>query len=407
MMKQKYIQEEDYDGAQTCKTEVEDIKLSLIHELESYGLRIDQNGVIYSARVDVKDSGLELAQSNIGSKISSLNSISCSLDSVSANAPSLSSKGAQAQSPRENQHIEIPNDVNVEPASVPDLNVPSSKPESIDANLLSPQKNTVVIRSGSPLLPAQQKMLEEGKLDKDITAQPPLELKVKPVITRTGSPMLPAQQKLLEGKGKPNSPNESESMPQITRTGSPMLPAQKVLLSKKERNPGEEKKVLGDNANGTPALISNSKNAPNGLAEPEALSASQLEKFSTCIDVFQLFVVEHTLSMNFKCREYGLAEISTKIAEWKKNGQGSDITLTLLVQAATQLAGYCLEDSREKTSLLTLAVLNQLLGKMLIKSIEMASKENEGQIYNSFANLVNSLIIKAGDTNPRIKSVIY
>ena len=39
----------------------------------------------------------------------------------------------------------------------------------------------------------------------------------------------------------------------------------------------------------------------------------------------------------------------------------------------------------------------------------MATKDglNEGQIYNSFANLITSLIIKAGDTNPRIKSVTY
>jgi hypothetical protein len=369
MEKEKFIQDEDYDGAQNCKKQVEDIKLGLIDELESYGLEIDQNGVIYSKDQTYKtDSGLELEKSNLAST-----------DSIHKSNPSIASpllSPERVSSPKEIQSKD-PEPERAKSLPALDEKIPSVTQESVVNHLAPlPQKNAISTRSGSPLLPAQQKLLEEGKID-------------------------------IAPEDKPQSPKEMKSKDIITRSGSPMLPAQQKNLLKQGNNPEEAIKNLKDKVKETRTQISN---APVDLTEPEPLSASQLEQFSACIDIFELLVVQHTLSINFKSREYGLAQISNKIAEWEKNGKRSDLSLSSLCKAATQLAGYCLDDSREKSSLLTLGVLSQLLGMVYLDlSPDAASQDggNDSQIYNSFANLINSLVTKAGDTNPRIKSVRY
>lgn len=432
MEKEKYIQAEDYDEAQRCKTEIEDIKLSLIERLESFGMRIDQNGVIYSESMDRKDSALELTKSNL----SITTSLRTSSDSVISKAenPSSSSLPAVANRVQSPQGKHPAGDAlivvisePIKPTASTLLEEKTSNTQAVsndDPRSLSPQqhKKAVLARTGSPLLPAQQKLLEEGTRDESILEKPksPL-LEPPPKITRTGSPLLPAQEKMLNDGlldqkvlEKPKSPPESKLKPMIARTGSPLLPAQQKLLSKNGNNPEFETNISSKpdtfevTKEKSKAQMSNVKNTPKDLSEPEALSAFQLEQFAACIDVFQLFVVQHTLSINFKCREYGLAEISNKIIEWSKQGKSSSLALSSLCKATMQLVGCCLEDSREKSSLLTLSVVKQLLGKHSINLyIETVAQDggDDSQIYNSFTNSINSLISKAGDSNPRIKSV--
>ena len=346
MEKEKYILNEDYDQAQICKTEIEGIKSSLIKQLQSFGLDIDHNGVIYST--DKIDSVLVESKSVKSSKADSLNSdLTCTTSSMSSIARPLSDS--------------LQEKLTETPMVVPDGKVNTEK---LSSTLSSTQISDALI--------PQETLKIVGTSDKNTNLEIPNQPQKIPILTRTGSPMLPAQQKLLEAGlnateilEKPQSPIETKSkpvsVPVMTRTGSPILPAQQKLLNQPQETFQKEDKKLYDTGK------AENKNIPKDLTEPDALSTIQMEQFSTCIDIFQLFVVQHTLSINFKNREFGLAEISNKLVEWNKNRNSSDIDLLSISKATIQLAAHCLEDSREKSSLQTLNVLDQLFGKSFKK----------------------------------------
>ena len=217
----------------------------------------------------------------------------------------------------------------------------------------------------------------------------------------------------------PNKPNQNDSPFGISLVG----PVDDIPLKKPSElvQPNYSSVRLGEIPQSLPKVHNGNlvKGLPDGLEDPGVLSVDQQGKYSIAIDVFGLILVQCALTIKFKCKEWSLAELIVKLSEWdtksmkldriqgKKSPKTSqtpnagdwidNTDLSTLVRASMQIISYCMDDTREKTTLLNLQFWNKLMD-----IIEKYNAQDVG-IFGNIRDHFQTLFMKAGDTNPRIK----
>lgn len=172
------------------------------------------------------------------------------------------------------------------------------------------------------------------------------------------------------------------------------------------------------------------------IDEPEELSDVELSLYVPSIEIFGKRLVQCLLSRKFKLREISIYQVIEVLSKWEKCHRGtckdislpklpipihtsnpkddSEIHLSLLdkqqiqesIKSATreslvksiyQIVQVCLEDGREKSSMLTLSLLDEFLHLSARQGIAVSL------VYKYLEDIVPSLSNKSSDTNPRVK----
>lgn len=318
-------------------------------------------------------------------------------------------------------------------SDVPVVATEPQKPASPQTAKLSENTATQIIKPLSPPPPSQP------------IVEPPPRVptpKVEIANPRTGSPPLPAYAKNKQAQ-MTEYPDGVDPASMIPKGGSqpptrvmsaaprpPPARKSKENLSSKKSNPVLNVSESAPSPNTTHAFM-NEDVLPSDLEALGLMSQSDHVKFQYAADAFGELVAQYSVSIKFPCREWGLGRVLKKLGEWENKSLGmnrvvaskrdkgksepveskgaidpndwvSFVDLLPLVKGTMQVVTTCLEDTREKSNLLTLDV-----AKKLLEVVSRFSPEDI-PVFKCFSGVFfDTLIAKAGELNPRLKAVSY